>query len=113
MGDKMQSIYDNRAMHLRELRKKCNTNRELSEVIEVKEQVIGQLLKGETGKKIGTALARRIEEKFDLPQNALDQSHFSLEQEAPDNETLEIARKLKELGVNPEKLVKLVELLKN
>lgn len=109
----MQSIYDNRAMHLRELRKKCHTNRELSEVIEVKEQVIGQLLKGEMGKKIGTALARRIEEKFNLPQNALDQSYFNLEQEAPDNETLEIAFRLKELGINPTKLIKLVELIKN
>lgn len=108
----MQSIYNNRAKHLRKIREQCNTNRELADLIEVKEQHIGQLLKGENGRKIGTALARRVEDKFNLPRNSLDQSSFEQNEDTLDDETIEMAKTLRDLGFTNEKLQKLVEFLK-
>lgn len=112
IGTTMQSIYNNRAKHLRRIREGLKTNRELAQVIGIREQHIGELLKGEDGRKIGAALARRVEETFNLPKNFLDQSSFDLNEDELDDDVIEMAKTLKKLGFTNEKLLKLVEFMK-
>ncbi|CAG22434.1 hypothetical protein [Photobacterium profundum] len=104
----MKSIYDIRCDNLTKIRNDFRSTREMAVKLDIHEQAMGQLLRG--NRKLGNALARRFEELLGLQANVLDQTDATIPNEI--NEiALVLAEKMVKGKIPPAKVFALIDAL--